>query len=352
MTLIQKLQLNNFRNFESVALDFVPGISLIIGENGAGKTNLLEALSHLTPGRGIRGASAQDMCKFDSDGWNLDAVFDTKLGPANLCLGYDLLLKRKNLEFNGNKITISELANFTSSIWLTPQMDGLFIGAASDRRRFLDRLVLANSANHISLVSQYEKLQKERMHILENHISDDAWVSIVERDMANLCIDITKNRLATVDLLNDNIQNIDSTFPKARLKLDSLITEYLDNIDRVIDKFRMNRLQDREAGKTYFGANKADFSAYYGHDNISAHFCSTGQQKSLLISILMAHQIATSKQDSIAPMLLLDEVFVHLDDAKRGCLAEFLLSNKAQVFITSTESELSLLLKSSNIILF
>ena len=112
------------------------------------------------------------------------------------------------------------------------------------------------------------------------------------------------------------------------------------------------RFQDRESGKTNFGANKADFSTHYGNDNIPARYCSTGQQKSLLISILMAHQIAISSGDSIMPVLLLDEVFVHLDDAKRECLAEFLLVNRSQVLITSTENEVELLLKNPNIIAF
>ena len=352
MTLIQKLQLHNFRNFEFFAVDCSPGISLIIGPNGSGKTNLLEALSNLAPGRGIRGAHGQDMCKFGASGWHIESVLETKLGPANLHLSYDSLTKKKNLEFNSSKITLSELSNFTSAIWLTPQMDGLFMGSGSDRRRFLDRLVLANFSNHASLVSKYEKLQKERMNILENNISDDAWLNIIEQDMANLSMDITKNRLATVDLLNDNTRNIDSTFPKAHLALESPIIEYLDNIDYIRDKLKSYRFQDRESGKTNFGANKADFSTHYGNDNIPARYCSTGQQKSLLISILMAHQIAISSGDSIMPVLLLDEVFVHLDDAKRECLAEFLLVNRSQVLITSTENEVELLLKNPNIIAF
>lgn len=352
MTLIQKLQLNNFRNFESFSADFSHGISLIIGPNGAGKTNLLEAVSNLVPGRGIRGALGHDICKFGAGGWCIDAVLGTKLGPANFRLGYDLPTRKKHLEFNGNKITLSELSNFTSAIWLTPQMDGLFIGAASDRKRFLDRLVLANFLNHASLVTQYEKLQKERMNILENNILDDSWLSIIEKDMVSFSIDITKNRLATIDLLNDNIKNIDSTFPKAFLTLSSPLLEYLDAPESIADKFKNYRFQDKESGKTNFGANKVDFTTHYGIENIPANYCSTGQQKSLLISILMAHQIAVSKSNSIMPVLLLDEVFVHLDDKKRACLAEFLIVNKSQVLITSTESEVELLLKNPNIIAF
>ncbi len=351
MTLIQKLQLTNFRNFSSFSVDFSPGISLIIGPNGAGKTNILEAVSNLSPGRGIRGAQGADMCKIGADGWNIVSNLETKLGPANLNLSYDATSKRKHLAFNDRKITLSELGNFTSAIWLTPQMDGLFAASGSERRRFLDRLVLANFSNHASLVTSYDKLQKERMNILESS-NEDAWLSIMERDMAGLCVDIIRNRLSTIELLNEHIKNIDSTFPKAHLVLESPIIELMDNKDAIVDKFRSYRFQDKESGKTNFGANKSDFSAFYGSDNIPAHYCSTGQQKSLLISIIMAHQIAISKQDSIMPILLLDEVFVHLDDAKRAALAEFLLVNKAQVLITSTENEVKLLLKYPNIVSF
>ena len=351
MTLISTLQLTNFRNFSSFSVDFSPGISLIIGPNGAGKTNILEAVSNLTPGRGIRGAAGADMCKIDTDGWYIASSLETKLGPANLNLGYDAPTKRKHLTFNDRKITLSELGNFTSAVWLTPQMDGLFAAAPSEKRRFLDRLVLANFKNHASLVTSYEKLQRERMNILETS-NDDAWLSIMERDMAGLALDITKNRLATIELLNEHIKNIDSTFPKAHLSLESPIIELIDDLDAVAVQFKSHRFQDKESGKTHFGANKTDFVAFYGADNIPAHYCSTGQQKSLLISIIMAHQIAISLKDSIMPILLLDEVFVHLDDAKRAALAEFLLVNKAQVLITSTESEVKLLLKSPNIVHF
>ena len=350
MTFIQKLQLTNFRNFGSFMMDFVPGVSLIIGPNGVGKTNLLEAISNLAPGRGIRGATGHDMCKMGSSSWYISAHLETKLGPASLNLGYDASTKRKNLTFNDRKITLSELGNFTSAVWLTPQMDGLFAASSSERRRFLDRLVLVNFANHASLVTGYEKLQKERMNILETS-NEDAWLSIMERDMAGLSSDITKNRLATIELLNIHIKNIDSTFPKAHLTLESPIIEVLDNLNAIADKFRSYRAQDKESGKTHFGANKTDFSAFYGADNVPAHYCSTGQQKSLLISIIMAHQMASSK-NSIMPILLLDEVFVHLDDVKRSALAEFLMINKAQVLITSTESEVKLLLKNPSIVHF
>ena len=351
MTYIQKLQLTNFRNFESFSTEFPHGISLIIGPNGTGKTNLLEAISTLTPGRGLRGAQGADMCKMGTDGWYIAANLETKLGPANLNLGYDTATKRKSLTFNDRKITLGELSNFTSAIWLTPQMDGLFAASNSERRRFLDRLVFANFPNHASLVTKHDKLQKERMDILETS-NEDAWLSILERDMAEMASSITHNRLATIGLLNEHIKNIDSTFPKALLRLESPIIDLLENLDFIADKLRSQRLQDKESGKTHFSANKADFTAFYGPEQIPAHYCSTGQQKSLLISIIMAHQIAIALSSAILPILLLDEIFVHLDDAKRAALAEFLLVNKAQVLITSTESEAILLLNSPNIIKF
>ena len=352
MTLIQKLQLTNFRNFDSFSIDFQPGITLIIGPNGSGKTNLLEAASSLAPGRGLRGAAGHDLCKIGTDGWNITSNLHTKLGLASLSLSYDALTKKKNLEFNDRKIPLGELVNFTSAIWLTPQMDGLFTASSSDRRRFLDRLVLANFSNHAELVSKYEKQQRERMQVLENNSGDDSWLKIIETDMANLSVDITKNRITTVGYLNDNIKNIDSNFPKARIEFVSVIEEHIDDIDAIIDKFRSYRFQDKESGKTNFGAGKTDFKTYYGNGDIPAEYCSTGQQKSLLITILMAHQIALSSKDSVMPILLLDEVFVHLDDEKRAALADFLLVNKAQVLITSTESQLEMLLKSPNIVSF
>lgn len=353
MTQIQKLQLSNFRNFESISLDFSPGISLIIGPNGAGKTNLLEAISTLVPGRGLRGAVGHDMRKIGTNRWDIESILETKIGPAKLHLTYEAVSKKKHLEFNDQKITLRELANFTSAIWLTPQMDGLFMGSSTDRRRFLDRLVLTNFDNHAEIVSQYEKYQKERLHILETHIGDSAsWLNIIEGNMASLAVEIIKNRLDTISLLNDNIKDIDSNFPKAHIILESSIIEYIKNIDAIIDKFKSFRFQDKESGKTNFGANKTDFITYYGLENIPANYCSTGQQKSLLISILMAHQTALSKKEAIRPMLLLDEVFVHLDDEKRRSLADFLLSINNQIFITSTENDLKTLLKNPNIIDF
>lgn len=352
MTQIQKLQLYNFRNFESITFDLSPGISLIIGPNGSGKTNLLEAISALVPGRGLRGALGHDMCKIGTNGWNIESILETKMGPAHLSLSYDAISKKKNLEFNDKKITLSELANFTSAVWLTPQMDGLFMGSSSDRRRFLDRLVLANFTHHAEIVSKYEKYQKERLHILETSTGDDSWLSIIERDMSSLAVNIIKNRLDTVALLNNNIKNIDSNFPKAHIILESPIIEHLENIEAIGDKFKTFRSQDRDTGRTNFGANKTDFVTYYGpeNENIPAHYCSTGQQKSLLISILMAHQTAMEKKETGRPLLLLDEIFVHLDDEKRQSLADFLLASKAQIFITTTENNIQLLLKNPNII--
>jgi DNA replication and repair protein RecF len=351
MTFIRALQLTNFRNFESFSVDFSPGVSLIIGPNGAGKTNILEAVSNLAPGRGIRGASGVDMCKINTNGWHISANLDSNLGPAHLNLGYDASTKRKHLTFNDRKITLNELGNFTSAIWLTPQMDGIFASSSSERRRFLDRLVFAHFRNHASLVTSYEKLQRERMDILERS-NDHSWLSIIESNMAGFTVDINRNRIATIALLNEHIKNIDTTFPKASLILESPFIEFVDDRDAIADIFKNYRIQDKESGKTHVGANKADFAALYGSDNIPAYYCSTGQQKSLLISIIMAHQIAISSKDSIMPILLLDEIFVHLDDVKRAALAEFLLVNKAQVLITSTESEVKLLLQNPNIVDF
>ncbi|MEY3196896.1 MAG: hypothetical protein RLZZ59_264 [Pseudomonadota bacterium] len=348
MTKIEKLHLTNYRNFDFFSSEFPSGISLILGDNGIGKTNLLEAISQLTPGRGIRGSAPDMICKTGSRSWSIDSSLGTKLSSASIKINYNLDSRKKILEFNGSKITQSELAKFTSAIWLTPQMDGLWSDAPSERRKFLDRLTLVITPSHASLVSKAEKLQRERMQILETNFSDNNWLSTVERELASLYFSITQNRRDTIDLLNKNLNSVDSTFPKALLKLDSKIEE---NSEKVIaDILCQNRSLDRDSARTNFGSNKDDFLSYYMPEKIPSHLCSTGQQKSLLISILMAHQIAIISRDSLSPILLLDEIFVHLDDIKRDALAEFLLKSGAQCFVTSTEAQLEILLKSPAII--
>lgn len=342
---LKKLHLANYRNFESKDLEFDGAISLIIGNNGIGKTNILEAISMLSPGRGIRSAKPEEIVKYEEKFWNISAICEGGLGAAKLDLEYSSENHKKKVSFNDSKISNSELANFISVIWLTPQMDGIFLGSPSNRRKFLDRMVFSLHPNHASLVSKYEKLTRERMKILEEN-GADSWVEIVEREMTSLAITITKHRLELISIINKDIEQIDPIFPHAHLELESKMTELLekeDSTEAIMAEFKNSRAKDRITGRNHFGAQRADLKTIYKTKNIQASDCSTGEQKALLTSIILAQQISSTNK----PILLLDEIFVHLDENRRKALGEFLVSNKAQTFVTSTDEEISQYLSNS-----
>lgn len=334
---LQKLHINNYRNFESQQFIFESDIAILVGPNGIGKTNILEAISLLSPGRGLRGARPEEIIKHNEDHWKISALCRGELGEAKLDLSYTE--GKKKAHFNDSKIPNSELSNFINIIWLTPQMDGLFLGAPADRRKFLDRIVFSSHSNHASLVSKYEKLQRERMKILESN-GASSWLDIIEKEMADLAISITKNRLGIIGRINKNMEEIDPAFPHARLQLDSQISEFLEKdnpMDSILSELASNREKDKYAGRNLFGVQKSDMNCFFEPKNILARNCSTGEQKALLISIILAQQISQKNK----PILLLDEIFVHLDENRRKALGEFLLSNKAQLLLTSTDDDIA-----------
>lgn len=342
---LKSLHLSGYRNFESKDFEFDGDISLIVGDNGIGKTNILEAISLLSPGKGIRSARPEEIVKYNSNSWSISALCEGGLGTAKLDLQYSLEDHKKKVSFNDSKISNSELANFISVIWLTPQMDGLFLGSPSNRRKFLDRMVFAQHANHASLVSKYEKLQRERMKILEEN-GAGSWVEIVEKEMATLATTITKHRLEIIEIINSDIEQIDPVFPHAKLELESKMVELLEKenpIDAILDEFKASREKDRITGRNNFGAQRADMKTTFKEKNIPASDCSTGEQKALLTGIILAQQISAANK----PILLLDEIFVHLDENRRNALGEFLVSNSAQTFVTSTDEEVGQYLKDS-----
>jgi len=335
--LLNQLELTNYRNFVSEKFEFEKGVSLIIGPNGIGKTNILESISILAPGRGLRSSKPEEIVRHEENAWNISALCEGNLGAARLDVSYSSISAKKQVNFNDSKISSNELTNFINVIWLTPQMDGIFLGSPSERRKFLDRMTFSKHTNHASLVSKYEKLQRERMQILEKSGSN-SWLEIIEKEMADLAIGITENRLGTINNVNKDISNIDPIFPKAKLELEGKIVEFFDKenrLDLILEEFKANREKDKYSGRNHFGVQKSDMQTFYDKKNIPAHNCSTGEQKALLTSIILAHQLASNNR----PLLLLDEIFVHLDENRRKALGEFLLFNGAQTFITSTDIE-------------
>lgn len=337
---LKELHLLNYRNFETKHLKFKENIVIIVGDNGVGKTNLLESMSLLSPGRGLRHCAPDEICKDNQTDWEISSILDTNLGLAEIEVSYSAKDSRKIVQFNDSKISNSELSNITNIIWLTPQMDGLFLGSPGDRRRFLDRMVFSVYRDHASKVLKYEKLQRERIKILETKENDDAWLSIIEKEMTELAINIIQNRLDVIHNINRNIENLDSAFPKAKIELEGRISDLMEQeepYEQILAEFKSFRMKDKFSGRTNFGAGKCDMLVFYESKNMPAKSCSTGEQKALLISIITAQQISLDQK----PILLLDEVFVHLDEKRRQFLADFLSKNGAQAIITTTEEDLS-----------
>lgn len=340
MVFIKKLSLKNFRNLDHFDVELNKKIFIISGQNGSGKTNLLESISLLSPGRGLRGAKNEDICKIGADFWSINSIVESKIGISNLNIEYASSDNQKKLYFNNTKIRLKELINFTNALWLTPQMDGIFLDSNSERRKFLDRLTLIHFPNHGNLLLQNEKLQKERIAILLNNPLSYNWLDTIEHELAAISHTITSHRASVIEMINNSKIDIDYLFPKPTVKLLSNLT--LMTVEEISLQFKHFRAQDKETERTHFGAHKADFECSF--NGINAKLCSTGQQKALLINILISCNKLSV--DSV-PLLLLDEVFVHLDEIRSAALANFFSTAQSQIFITSTSRDITSFFKDS-----
>jgi len=328
---INELSLQNYRNLKSFELTINSSPVLIIGDNGMGKTNILEAISMLAPGRGLRNAKLDEIYKNQSTSFRIEAKAITNLGIARISTSYSAESSKRLVEFNESKITNSELAKLLKIIWLTPQMEGLFLGLSSDRRKFLDRIVYCFHPEHASLINKYDYYLRERMKILQLPSLDYSWLKIIEEKLALEAASVIKNRRHTLELLQASLDALDSPFPKARLDITKA-----EEVD-FEKSFADSRELDRATGRSNFGPHRSDLLVYY--DTTPASQRSTGEQKAMLISITIAQVIATQNFSGAHPILLLDEIFVHLDETRRNYLAGFLSQCGSQVWITSTEDD-------------
>lgn len=351
---LKKLQLKNYRNFENFKIDAGPHPIIIHGMNGVGKTNILEAISLLIPGRGIRQCKLEDICAgsqpLSHNDWHINAELHSVYGDIALDCHYSHNNPNgkpgRVLCYNGSKITSTELAKFNNITWLTPQMNNLFIEGASGRRKFFDNIVCGFDNDHSSRIYKYEHYLKERQKILQLQGDNSRWLDIIETKLVELIASICCARIHVLNLLQTSINELSSEFPKAELILDgecekltlnSSSSLSLENI--LIDNLRAQRANDQITGRNNFGAHKTDFTAKYLPKNANAKFCSTGEQKTLLISITIAEFLAKKKWLNIVPILLLDEVLTHLDEYRREKLFDLLHESGGQYWITSTSPE-------------
>ena len=313
----------------------------IFGRNGVGKTNILEAISLLSPGRGIRNAKPYDISRKPEDvGWKIKA----KLQNNEQILEVETFLNSGSsrvVKIDEKIQTQISLSKNHKILWLSPLMDRLWIEGAEGRRKFLDRMTLNFIPDHGSIFIRFQKCLRQRNRLLKDNINDEKWYDVLEEKLSIDGANLNKNRAITVEKIDKALENLNPVFPKAKLSL--IDTQYLDSstsIEELRRAFKDNRSKDRLAGRTLVGPHRIDLSALYLEKNNFVTECSTGEQKAILISIILANAWSLSEYVGVPPILLLDEVTAHLDDNRRAELYEEILNLKAQVFMTGTEKKL------------
>ncbi|MEM1146525.1 MAG: DNA replication/repair protein RecF [Pseudomonadota bacterium] len=347
MTALTRLRLTDFRNHAQLDLKLDPRPVCLWGSNGAGKTNILEAISQLGPGRGLRAAALPDLTRHGApSGWAISATLDN---AQKLGVGLDSGSggHKRNIRLDGAPATATDLSDLIRIIWLTPAMDGVFRGGASDRRRFFDRQVMAHIPSHGGVASRYEKAMRERNALLERGRVDPAWADAIEGRMAETGAMMASHRARVLSALRAAIDaRPDGLFPKGDLALDGPAEQaamdgasLFDIMDLIAESLAKGRGRDQAAGRTLSGPHRTDLSVIHRPTGAAAGNASTGQQKALLIGLILASAHALSQSgDGPSPLILLDEAAAHLDHARRSALFDELLELGGQAWLTGTEA--------------
>jgi DNA replication and repair protein RecF len=351
---IRRLTLTNFRSYHAaqVQLDRA-GPVVLTGANGIGKTNLVEAVSLLAPGRGLRRATMEELAFSEGDGaWAVSAEIEGMLGLATLGTGIDPPAGEESVPTRKCRIDRESVGSATAFadhlrvVWLTPAMDPLFNGPASERRRFLDRLVLAVDAQHSSRVAALERSLRSRNRLLEDSPGDSHWLDAVEHETAEVAVAVAAGRAETAKRLSAALEASRDTareFPLAQIALQGWMEQLLPDHSAVEieDRYRSllkdNRARDAAAGRTLDGPHLSDLVVSHASKNIPAADASTGEQKALLIRLVLAHASLIKQMTGFAPLLLLDEVIAHLDPSRRAALYDALSLLGAQVWMTGAD---------------
>ena len=350
---LSKLTLTNFRNYAALSLELAPGAVVLSGDNGAGKTNLLEAISLLTPGRGLRRAPYADVAREGGDGgFALHARIEGPEGQVEIGTGIsggDAGEGGRKVRINGAPARSAEdMLEWLRVVWLTPAMDGLFPGPAADRRRFLDRLVLAIDPGHGQRALDYEKAMRGRNRLLTEGSRDGAWFDAIETQMAETGVAIAAARAELVRLLAAMIDRLPGSgpFPQADISLAGDLEGALGGAPAVDveERYRAalanGRERDRAAGRTLDGPHRSDLVVRHRPKSMPAELCSTGEQKALLVGIVLSHARLTGEMSGLTPILLLDEIAAHLDAGRRTALFSILEELNCQAFMTGTDAAL------------
>ncbi len=347
---ISRVRLNNYRNFATAALDLDSRHIVLYGANGSGKTNLLEAISLFSLGRGLRGANLADLAKKDNysnanDSWAVAITIESENGSIDMGTGSFAKDSGRRLRINGvNASSLQEMSSYIRILWLTPDMDNLFRGAAAHRRKFFDRLVTTLIPDHNITLNNYERAIRSRNKLLEEN-KDSAWLDAIEAQMAQYASAIYFSRLDYIyhlqDLIDNNINN--PSFPSSVLSLSPLFADEHEPTSstalelELIEFWKNSREIDKRAGRTLVGPHRVDFTIIHKQKSTKAALCSTGEQKALLIGLVLANARLVQKMTNIKPILLLDEIAAHLDRERRCALFDNLNELATQCFMSGTD---------------
>ncbi len=359
---ISALTLRDFRNYPSLSLRPAsvarPGAIVLTGPNGAGKTNILEALSFLSPGRGLRRARLGEVTRQHAPEarWAVHAELASSIGPVSIGTGLVPGAEadegeRRQVRINGEAASSANaLAEYLDIVWLTPQMDRLFVEGLSTRRRFMDRLVFGLDGGHARRVAAYEKAMRERNRLLKQGGGDASWLGALESQMAEHGVAVAAARRDGLALVEAGmalaISGGESPFPRARLQARGPVETWLAEMPALAAEEKLRRLLqerrfiDRDAGAATEGPHRSDFAVWHCAKEQAAEHCSTGEQKALLIAITLANARLIRERKHFAPLLLLDEVSAHLDGLRRQALYQEILALGGQAWLTGTDAEL------------
>jgi DNA replication and repair protein RecF len=354
---VERLTLADFRSYAHLSLQAGPEPQVLIGANGAGKTNLLEAVSMLAPGQGLRRAAFSELAREAGEGgWSVAAHVHTQLGPIDVGTGLAFApgegeRRKRIVRINGAPAgDSSALGEYVELVWVTPAMDALFSGPASERRRFLDRLILCFDAGYRARLNRFERAMQQRNRLLADGVRERARFEGLELQMAETGTAIAAARAEAVAALASIMierqeRDPGSPFPAAGLAIEGALEAELERSPAVdVEEsyacvLSEGRERDRAAGRTLDGPHRSDLLVFHAPKQMPARLCSTGEQKALLLGLVLAHaELVTRRREGVAPILLLDEVTAHLDEARRGALFAEILRLGAQAWATGTEA--------------
>lgn len=335
---VSQLTLSHFRSHRRASLELDGRPVALFGPNGAGKTNLMEAVSLLSPGRGLRRAGPEEIIRRpETIGWKVSAEVS---GPG---VGHDIALtaepgQPRTTQIDGKAAPQIALAKLLRIVWLVPSQDRLWSEGAEGRRRFLDRITLSFLPDHAEAVLSYEKAMRERNRLLRDEARDPAWYRALEAQMATAAERIVTGRADAVARISAAQNGAATAFPAADLGID--MDHSCETSDEFMQAFADSRPRDLAAGRTLIGPHRADMSAIYRDKGVPAKQCSTGEQKALLISLILSNARALRAETGTAPLVLLDEVAAHLDATRRAALFDEICALEAQAWMTGTGPEL------------